>query len=251
VNPPDVDAPGTDEKSRPERFISGLLSDLARLFPPRAGISALLAVALLLQIAYWYLGSPGPATPRDPVNALRSVLWAALLLGLLPLLLARPLGLEPRLLGVRLGDVAAGRQALAAGLLLVVPIGYFAAGDPSVRLAYPWPGAWAGSSLASFLAWALAYSLYYLAYEFFYRGFLLRGLEPMLGRVGSLWLQTVASTLLHLGKPLVETVAAVPAGLVFGLVALRTRSLLYVVAIHLALGLSTDLFSLLRGGAFS
>jgi membrane protease YdiL (CAAX protease family) len=235
--------------SRGPGLLAGLMSDLAGLFPPRSGSSALLAVALLLQVAYWYLGAPGPATPRDPAHALRAVLWAVLLLGLLPLLLARPLGLDPVKLGIRRGDAAAGRQALLVGLLLVVPLGYFAAGNASIRLTYPWPGDWAGGSVAAFAAWAFTYSLYYLSYEFFYRGFLLRGLEPALGRFGSLWLQTVASTLLHLGKPLLETVAAIPAGLVFGLVALRTRSLLYVVAIHLALGLSTDLFALVRGGS--
>lgn len=216
------------------------------MFPPKSSGSALLAVALLLQIAYWYFGAPGPATPRDPAHALRSVLWAVLLLGLLPLLLARPLGLEPRRLGMRRGDVATGRQALLLGLLLVIPLGWFAAGDPSIRLAYPWPGAWAGSGVLAFASWAVIYSLYYLSYEFFYRGFLLRGLQPMFGRYGALWIQTVASTLLHLGKPLVETVAAFPAGLLFGLVALRTRSVYYVVAIHLTLGLVTDLFILVR-----
>lgn len=216
------------------------------MFPPKSSGSALLAVALLLQIAYWYFGAPGPATPRDPAHALRSVLWAVLLLGLLPLLLARPLGLLPKRLGLRRGDPAAGRQALLLGLLLVIPLGWFASGDPAIRLAYPWPGAWAGSGILAFASWAVIYSLYYLSYEFFFRGFLLRGLQPTFGRYGALWIQTLASTLLHLGKPLVETVAAFPAGLLFGLVALRTRSLYYVVAIHLALGLVTDLFILVR-----
>ena len=229
--------------------LSGIAADLAALFPPNGKVSALLTVALLLQIAYWYFGAPGPATPRDPGNALRSVLWAVLLLGLIPLLLTRPLGLSLRRLGLSGGDGRAGGQAVAIGVLLVLPLAWFAAGEPSVRLAYPWPGPWAGSSAVAFLAWAFTYSLYYLAYEFFFRGFLLRGLEPGLGRTGAIWFQTVASTMLHLGKPLLETVAALPAGLIFGLLALRTRSLLYVVIIHLALGLATDLFSLLRSGS--
>jgi membrane protease YdiL (CAAX protease family) len=236
------------ESTRPS-LIRGLAQDLAALFPRQGGASALLAVALLLQIAYWYFGAPGPGTPRDPVQALRSVLWALLLLGLLPLLLARPLGLDLGRLGLSVGDTRTGRQALIVGLVAVVPIAYLAAGDPTVRSAYPWPGSWAGGSVTAFLAWAGTYALYYLAYEFFYRGFLQRGLEPLLGRHGALWLQTVASTMLHFGKPLVEALAALPAGLIFGLVALRTRSVLYVFVIHLALGVATDFFSLLRSGA--
>ncbi|MEX2536746.1 MAG: CPBP family intramembrane glutamic endopeptidase [Trueperaceae bacterium] len=229
-------------------FLAGIAADLARLFPPRGGVSALLTIALLLQVAYWYFGAPGSATPRDPEHALRSVLWAVLLLGLVPLLLIRPLGLRGEELGVSKGDVAAGRQALLFGLAAVIPIAWFAAGNSSFQLTYPWPGHWVGGNAIAFLSWAFTYSLYYLAYEFFYRGFLLRGLEQSLGVTAALWLQTVASTMLHLGKPLLETIAAVPAGLIFGLVALRTRSLLYVVVIHLALGIATDLFVLLRSG---
>lgn len=233
---------------RARGLLAGLAGDLAALFPPKGRLSSLLTLALLLQIGYWYFGAPGAATPRDPAHALRSVLWAVLLLGLIPLLLSKPLGLNLARLGLSRGDEQAGRQALWIGLLVVVPLAWFAAGDPSMRLSYPWPGAWAGSSAVAFVAWAMTYSLYYLSFEFFYRGFLLRGLEPALGLNGALWLQTVASTMIHLGKPLLETVAALPAGLIFGLLALRTRSILYVVLIHLALGLATDLFSLVRGG---
>lgn len=232
------------------KLLLGLASDLAKLFPAGSGSSALIAVAVLLQVGYWYLGAPGPATPRDPVHALRSVLWAALFLGMVPALLARPLGLDLRGLGLRAGDRQLGLSVVLLGLPVVVLIGWLGTADPAVRSAYPWPGSWAASSALAFTAWGAFYALYYLAYEFFYRGFMLHGLEPALGRYGSLWLQAVASTLLHLGKPLAETLAALPAGLLFGLVALRTRSLLYVVLLHLALGLTTDLFSLLRAGSF-
>lgn len=234
--------------SRSRGLLGGLAADLLALFPPNGRLSALLTVALLLQIAYWYFGTPGPASPRDPLHALRWVAWAAILLGLIPLLLSRPLGLDLERLGLSEGDSREGWQAVGIGVLVVLPIAWFAAGDPAVRLTYPWPGSWAGSSPVAFFAWAVTYAFYYLAYEFFFRGFLLRGLEPALGATGALWLQTVASTMLHLGKPLLETIAALPAGLIFGLIALRTRSIVYVTIIHLALGLATDLFSLLRSG---
>ena len=209
----------------------------------------MVAIALLLQIAYWYFGAPGPGAPREPVGAIRSVLWAVALFGVIPLLLARPLGL--RLPDLGLGPGARGaRTATIWGLLLVVPIAWFASGNGAIADTYPWPGPWAGSSLLAFVSWAFVYSLYYIAYEFFYRGFLLGGLAPMLGTRGALWLQTVMSTMLHLGKPLAETVAALPAGILFGVLVLRTRSLAPAILIHLALGVATDFFSLLRGGGF-
>ena len=233
---------------RPGGLLADLAGDLLALFPPNGRLSSLLTLASLLQIAYWYFGAPGPASPRDPLHALRWVGWAALLLGLIPLLLCRPLGLDLRRLGLSEGDSRTGWRAVGIGLLVVIPLAWLAAGDPTLRLTYPWPGAWAGSSAVAFLAWAVTYAFYYFAYEFFFRGFLLRGLEPALGSNGALWVQTVASTMLHLGKPLLETIAALPAGLLFGLIALRTRSIIYVALIHLALGLATDLFSLLRSG---
>lgn len=229
--------------------LRGLLADLADLFPAGGKAPAILAVTLLLQIAYWYLGAPGAGAPRDPQFAMRSVLWAALLLGLLPLLFARWLRLDLRELGLRGGMDGEARTLVVAGVAIAVLVGYLATFDAGLSSAYPWPGGWAGRSPATFLTWAAIYSVYYLSYEFFYRGLLLRGLEPALGRRGSLWFQAVASTLIHLGRPLAETLAAAPAGLLFGLIALRTRSLAPVVLIHLAIGLSTDFFILTQAGS--
>lgn len=226
--------------------LRGLLDDLADLFPAGSKAPAILAITLLLQIAYWYLGAPAAGAPRDPQFAMRSVLWAALLLGLLPLLLARWLRLDLSELGLRGGIDGEGRALVLAGIAVAIAVGFLSSFDGGLRSAYPWPGSWAGSSPAAFLVWAVIYAVYYLAYEFFYRGLLLRGLEPALGRRGSLWFQAVASTLIHLGRPLTETLAAAPAGLLFGLIALRTRSLAPVVLIHLAVGLSTDFFILMR-----
>lgn len=230
-------------------LLRGLARDVAGLFPPGDVTSLLLAATTLLQLGYWYLGAPGPATPREPLQALVSVAWAVLLLGLVPWLLLRPLGLVGRRMGLARGDLRSGLALTALGLVAVLPLAWFAAGDPAIRLTYPWPGPQIAAGPGPFLAWAVIYALYYLAYEFFYRGLLLRGLEPTLGRFGALWFQTVASTLLHLGKPLLEALAALPAGLLFGLIALRTRSILYVFLIHLGLGLATDLFSLMRAGS--
>jgi len=92
------------------------------------------------------------------------------------------------------------------------------------------------------------YALYYIAFEFFYRGFLLRVVETSWGPGPAIWVQTLASTLVHLGKPMPEVLAAIPAGLVFGALALRSRSILYPALLHLSIGVATDLFSLAHQG---
>ena len=61
-------------------------------------------------------------------------------------------------------------------------------------------------------------------------------------------MQTVASTLVHLGKPLPETLAAIPFGLLFAVLAVRGRSLVWPILLHLVIGLSTDVWSLHHQG---
>jgi len=46
----------------------------------------------------------------------------------------------------------------------------------------------------------------------------------------------------HFGRPLTETLAAIPAGLAFGGIARQTRSIWYVVVIHLVVGAAQDWF---------
>jgi membrane protease YdiL (CAAX protease family) len=47
---------------------------------------------------------------------------------------------------------------------------------------------------------------------------------------------------MHIGKPADEIYGAILGGVVFGFVALRSRSLLYVILIHWVLGVALDLF---------
>ena len=72
------------------------------------------------------------------------------------------------------------------------------------------------------------------------------GLRDRLGDWNAILVQTLASSLLHVGKPFGETVGAVLGGLVWGVVAFRSRSLLVPLLTHWLLGLSLDLFIVSR-----
>lgn len=231
-----------------------LFRDLFALLRP-AKLALLLSVALLVQIAYWYLGSPGPqllaaraGTPRSLGAALPAVLWAAVFLFAVPAAFLRLTGDSLRRTGLRLGDAAYGVRLVLIALPFAAGALFVASSFPQLQATYPWAGAWPGRSPLHLLAWSGLYALYYFAYEFFYRGFLLRGLEPYWGLEAAIWVQTLASPLLHLGKPVAETLGAIPMGLVFALVAVRSRSLLWPFLLHLAIGLLTDIFSLWRQG---
>jgi membrane protease YdiL (CAAX protease family) len=60
--------------------------------------------------------------------------------------------------------------------------------------------------------------------------------------VNAVLIQTAASALLHIGSPATETFGAILAGLLWGALALRTRSLLSGLGQHYVLGISLDAF---------
>lgn len=230
-----------------------LLKDLAALFRgPEARLSWLLLLAILVQLGYWYLGSPGPSllseSERSLGTAAINIGWALLFFLLLPLAALRLSGSAASDALLQVGDARFGLRAVLAMSFIAAPLLFLGARDPALQATYPWAGSWPGLSAATFLAWAGLYGLYYLSYEFFYRGFLLRLIEPAWGLHAAIWAQALASALVHLGKPPLETLAAVPMALVFAALAVRTRSILWPALIHLVIGLLTDAFSLYHQG---
>ncbi len=211
-----------------------------------------LSVATPAQIGYWYLGSPGPSlsgAPRTLEAATVNIGWALALLLVVPGVLLYLFGdlkrIPPGLGNWRLGLPLTLGLGLGAVLLL-----YVSSGDAALQRTYPWAGSWPGRSALHFAAWGGLYALYYAAFEFFYRGFVLRVLEPRWGLEAAIWTQALLSTLIHVGKPVAETLAAFPAGFLFAFLAVRTRSLVWPTLLHLIVGLATDAFILQRQGLF-
>lgn len=214
-------------------------------------LNTYLSAAVLAQIGYWYLGSPGPTlledTPRTLPSALVNIGWALLLLLLIPAALMFWRG-DLRRIPVSFGDWRVGLPVTLSLGVVLAGILYLGSGDAGLQGTYPWAGAWPGLSVWHFTAWAGLYALYYAAFEFFYRGFVLAVLEPHWGLAAAVWTQVLLSTLIHVGKPLTETLAAFPAGFLFAFLALRTRSLAWPILLHLIIGLVTDASVLGRQG---
>jgi membrane protease YdiL (CAAX protease family) len=135
----------------------------------------------------------------------------------LPLAIILLLRENPLHFGLGLGDW---RRSLAYALgcmfALVVPI-YLGAQVPEMR-AYYGPRA---TNIG--LSWAIWQGASMFAWEFFFRGFLLFGLEEALGDY-SVWVQAAIFTMAHFGKPEVETYTSLVGGVILGYVVLRTRS---------------------------
>ncbi len=175
---------------------------------------------------------------------------AALLLLLIPcLLLARFVTkLDFGAIGFKPGEWKWGLAVSLPPALLVFPLFWFGQ-QPEAGLCEVYPlSTLARGSATSFLLWAGCYLVYYVAWEGLFRGIIQLGLGQQFGLVPAMLLQTALSTLLHAGGPELETLAALLAGPLLGLVAVRTGSILYPLLIHFAAGVATDLSCIGLGG---
>lgn len=125
-----------------------------------------------------------------------------------------------------LGLTLAGALSATALLLVAVRMPVFQRyydllGPPAGRL---WP--WIGLFAIDMLVW-----------EFFFRSFMLFGLEPALGEL-AIYVQMVPFAIAHLGKPELETLSSIAGGVVVGYVVRHCRSFWPAVVLHLAIGLT-------------
>lgn len=179
---------------------------------------------------------------RGPLEPALYFTGAVLLLGLIPAALACWwTGLRAAELGLGLGRWREGIVWLAIGIPLAVAAGKIGSLSPEMAAVYPLDPALDGRP-ERFVPYALLQFLYYGPWEVLFRGVLLFGLKDRLGSGAANALQTAVSATAHFGRPLTETFAAVPAGLVFGWIGLRVRSVWYVAVIHWLAGVSLDAF---------
>jgi hypothetical protein len=91
-----------------------------------------------------------------------------------------------------------------------------------------------------FLFYQLVQIWYLLGWEFFFRGFMLFGLERSFGRM-SVLVQAIPFAIVHFKKPQLEAYGAIFAGIFLGLIGLRARSFLPCLLLHYLIILTADL----------
>lgn len=176
----------------------------------------------------------------------QSYLWhhlMVLVVFLIPLLLMPRLGVARR--GGSLfapGDWRWGaRWTLLSCLLVTLPT-WISAADPQFQAEYPL-APYAFSSPSLLVLFLFSYVLYYIGWEAFFRGFIGYGLiglgyAPFL----ALMVQVALSTIIHIGKPQMELIGAIPGGILMGVLAYRSRSLLWPLLFHIYIGFINTLF---------
>ncbi len=146
--------------------------------------------------------------------------------------------------GLQIGDYKTGLKITLIFILIMLPLVWFASASSSFANVYPHLNS-ARESWTIFLIYEIGLLVYMIAWEFVWRGFMLFGLYEKFGFY-SIFIQMIPFVILHNGKPMLETFGAIVAGLALGILALRTKSILYCVIAHMSVMFSIDLISTLR-----
>lgn len=134
-----------------------------------------------------------------------------------------------RQLGLGLGNIRYWLPASITFLILILPLVYAFTSISDIQNYY-------GRRNFNFERYLLQTSITMLGWEFFFRGFMTLGLKDSL-KESSILIQMIPFTLLHLGKPLIESISCIPAGLFWGYVCYKSDSFWPAFFMHLALNL--------------
>jgi membrane protease YdiL (CAAX protease family) len=223
---------------------------------PRKSVLILFSAPLFLTLHRHYgsmefyrlaLARSFPSINADMAAPVFMFLTAFLLLGVIPILIVKYIFRERlSFYGVRSGNLRWGFLAVAVLLLIIG----FALLLPSARMEsfrafYPFYRG-AGTSPSTFIAYELMRGLFfYGAWEFFFRGFMLQGLRETFGDWNAIVIQITPSCLRHIGFPEGEIFSSIVGGVLFGLLVIRTKSLVAAYLLHWGIGIFLDAFIVL------
>jgi membrane protease YdiL (CAAX protease family) len=135
-----------------------------------------------------------------------------------------------------------------AYVVVLVCVVFLARNDAHFQSYYPFYHQ-ANRSWLDFGAWEVLYAAQFFSLEFFFRGFWLKAMKRSLGSY-AIFAMVVPYCMIHFGKPFVETMAAIFAGLVLGTLSMKTRSIWSGFLIHVSVAISMDLAALAASGGW-
>jgi len=124
--------------------------------------------------------------------------------------------------------------------MVILPCVLSLSDRPSFQRTYPFYRSAPGAPLwPHFFVWEVLYAVQFFALEFFFRGFVLHGTRLRFGAY-SIFVMTVPYCMIHFGKPMTETMAAIAAGIILGFMSLKTRSIWMGAVLHVAVAWTMD-----------
>lgn len=151
---------------------------------------------------------------------------------------------KPSAYGIQLGDAKLGLSISFLFLGVMFLIVWFVSATESFAITYPHLGN-ARIDWELFFYYELGIFTYLFAWEFIWRGFMLFGLEKKFGYY-SVFIQMIPFVILHNGKPFLETFGSIFGGIALGVLAFRTRSMIYCFITHAGVMFMIDFISTLR-----
>jgi membrane protease YdiL (CAAX protease family) len=132
-------------------------------------------------------------------------------------------------------------------LAVVVPAMLIVAKQPDFGTYYPFYKQ-SSRSWFDFLCWEAIYGLQFFALELFFRGWFLGALRRNFG-AGAIFAMALPYCMIHYGKPYLEAIGAIVAGVVLGSLAMRTKSIYAGFLVHITVAFSMDFLALWQRAA--
>ncbi len=152
--------------------------------------------------------------------------------------------------GVRLGNLRKDYGVYLVMLVIMLPLVYLMSKTHSFQLRYPFYNLAHGEKLyPNFWLWEGMYFIQFIGVEFFFRGFMLHGTKRQLGFYSILFM-VIPYCMIHFGKPMTETIAAIVAGIALGVLSLKSRSIVPGILIHYSVAIAMDFAALYQKGYF-
>ncbi len=212
---------------------------------PYASLFSVLCVSFTLLSSFLSMRSWKRRCAGDFSAVMAYFLVFFLLLLVIPIAVILLYRMAPSSVGMGIGNWRLGIVLGLGGLVLT--LAGLASGwrDPALQEFYPLSKE-AMKSPGRFVFYESAYFvLYYLPWELTFRGVMLFGLLALLpptlaGVLTAILLQTIVSTVFHIGHPNSEIAAAFIFGLLSGLVTAAAGSFLYALVLHASAGILND-----------
>lgn len=92
-----------------------------------------------------------------------------------------------------------------------------------------------GPQMGKWWPWIGLFAIDMFVWEYFFRSFMLFGLEPAMGSL-AIYVQMMPFAIAHIGKPEIETLSSIAGGILAGYIVLYCRSFWPAFALHMLIG---------------
>ena len=150
--------------------------------------------------------------------------------------------------GLRTGNLLKDYRLYLGMLLVMVPLVWYFSKTDGFQYRYPFYRLTSNEQLwPNFWVWQILYLFQFFCLEFFFRGFIVHGLKRRFGFY-SVFIMAIPYCMIHFGKPMPETIAAIIAGIILGTLSLKSRTIWMGVIIHYSVAIAMDFSALYQKG---